>query len=286
MSEHLSPNPSPQETTATDPSALRDNLTPPLDEELHMQKVDFLEGVLLEQTTANLTAQREVLLKAVGGHREAERVDVWEAVKKQESRRAIGEVRDLLVEEAFSATKPEEEKDIFDKVVTRITLDIRGTTDPDKVQAGPDVVDFTVGSELDGLVDTGELQDPAVLAKATKTIRLLVADGLYKLHKWGNADQLRTALELVGTYAEWVPDFNPKEAGFDEAKASLTMSLAALQLDQSSKPNYQYAKPERNYLFAQTADGLGQLRRTEAHMFLRYQDFDLPQPAAEQPQTN
>ncbi len=281
MSEPLPPNPTPQEAPATDPSVLGGNVTPPVDDKLYEQKVGFLEGALQEQTTANLSSQREVIVKAVGGHREAERVNVWEAVKKQEARRSYGEVKEILAEEAPNVAKPEEEKDVFDKVVTSVTLDMRGTTEPERVQAGPDVVDFNVGGELDGLVDTGELQNPAVLAKATKTIRLLVADGQYKLNRWGSADQLRTALGLVETYAERVPGFNPKEAGFDGAKASLTMSLAALQVDQSSKPNYQFAKPERNYLFAQTADGLKKLRQTEAHMFLRYQDFELPQPAGE-----
>jgi hypothetical protein len=283
MSEQLPPKPNPQEATVTDPSMLSGNVTPHFDEELYKQKVEFLEGALQEQTTANLSAQREVFVRAVGGHREAERVDVWEAVKKQEAGRAYGEVTHILAEEAPSVTKPDEQKDVFDKVFTSVMLDMRGTTESDKVQAGPDVVDFNAGGELDGLIDTGELQDPAVLAKATKTIRLLVADGQYKLNKWGNASQLNTALELVETYTEWVPDFNPKEAGFDEAKASLTMGLAALQVDQSSKPNYQYAKPERSNLFAQTADGLKQLRRTEAHMFLHYQDFELPPQTGEQP---
>ena len=109
-----------------------------------------------------------------------------------------------------------------------------------------------------------------------------MAHGIYKLNRWGNADQLNTALGLLETYVEWVPDFNPKQAGFYEAKASITMSLAALQVDQSSKPNYEYAKPARNYLFAQTADSLGQLRATEAHLFLRFRDIELPQPLNEQ----
>jgi hypothetical protein len=224
MSEQLPPKPNPQEATVTDPSMLSGNVTPHFDEELYKQKVEFLEGALQEQTTANLSAQREVFVRAVGGHREAERVDVWEAVKKQEAGRAYGEVTHILAEEAPSVTKPDEQKDVFDKVFTSVMLDMRG-----------------------------------------------------------NASQLNTALELVETYTEWVPDFNPKEAGFDEAKASLTMGLAALQVDQSSKPNYQYAKPERSNLFAQTADGLKQLRRTEAHMFLHYQDFELPPQTGEQP---
>lgn len=282
MSEQLPPStPNPQEPPE-DPTALGGDVTP-FDEEAYKQKVEFLEGVLQEQTTAILTSQREVFIKAMGGHREAERIDVWEALRKQEAGRAYRELSDMLAEEAPSVTKPEEEKDVFDKIATSVTLDIKGTTETDRVQAGPDVVDFNVGSKLDDLVDTGELQDPAVLAKATKTIRLLVADGQYKLHKFGNAGQLKTALDLIETYTEWIPDFNPKEAGFDEAKASLTMALAALQVDESSKPNYQYAKPERSYLFAQTADGLKQLRRTEAHMLLRYQDFELPPQTGEQP---
>lgn len=283
------PQPNPDEAIqapVTDPSVLGGNVTP-FDEEAYKQKVGFLEGVLSEQTTANLSAQREVFVRAVGGHREAERVDLWEAVKKQEAGRAYREVGDILISEQASWSKPDEEKDVFDKVVTSVAVDHRGTTDPDRLQAGHDIVDFSAGSELDALVDTDELKDPAKLAKATNTIRLLVAQGQYKLHKWGNAGQLKTALELVETYAEWVPEFNPKEAGFDEAKGSLTMALAALQVDQSSKPNYQYAKPERNYLFGATSDGLKQLRRTEAHMFLRYNDFEVPQqPADQQPEAS
>lgn len=285
MSEQPYFNPDPQEAQATDPSALGGN-TSKSHKELYQQKVEFLEGALQEQTTANLTAQREVLMRAIGGSREAERIDVWEAIKEQEADHAYREVLDILAEVAPNTTKPEEEKDVFDKVTTRVALDIRGTTESDKMQAGPDVTDFEVGAELGDLVDTGELQDPATLAKATKTVRLLVADGQYKFHKWGNADQLKTALGLIETYTEGVPEFDPKEAGFDEAKANLTMSRAALQVDQNSKPNYKYAKPERSYLFTQTADGLKQLRTTEAHMFLRYQDIELPGSTSEQSDSN
>jgi hypothetical protein len=154
---------------------------------------------------------------------------------------------------------------------------MNGTTDRSRLQAGPDVTDFNVGGSLDGLVATGELQDPDTLAKATRTIRLLVADGLYKLHRWGNAGQLQTALGLVEKYTAGVPYFKPDEAGYNDARASLITARAALDVDQTSKPNYQFAKPERQYLFTQTSQSLNTIDRTEAHLYLRYNDFEVPE---------
>lgn len=288
MSEPFPGNQDPQEPL-DDPSTLGGNAAlQPSDDEQYGDKLHILEGILEEQTQANLTAQRETFIKAVGGFREAQRVDLWEAIKKRGASSAFGQVSHLLGEVAADAAKPAEERDAFDDVATSVTMDIRGTTDSNRVQAGPNVTDFNVGSNLDRYIGTGELQDPALLAKATKTIHLLVADGLYKLNAWGNASQLQTALDLVEKYTAGVPDFNPAEAGFHDARDSLTMARAALDVDQTTKPNYQYAKPERSYLFAQTTAGLRILDRTEAHMFLRYNDFELPDqtdaPQEEPPQ--
>lgn len=273
------PNPTsenPDVQGVNDPSVLGGNVTSPFNEEVYKQKVQLLEGVLQVQTNENLITQGNTLINAVGGHREAERTDFWESIKSQQAQRSSREVGDILSADVKAWSKPDDQKDMFDKIVTSVAIDHRGTTDPERLQTGRDTVDFNVGFELDALVDTEELQDPTVLAKATQTIRLLVAEGIYKLHKWGNSAQLKTALGLIETYAEYVPDFNPKEAGFAEAREDLTMSLAALQVDQSSKPNYKYAKPERSHLFGDLSAGLAQLRTTEAHMFLRYQDFELP----------
>lgn len=286
MSE-LSPpqDPNLQQAPVVDPSVLGGNVTPPSDEELYKQKVELLEGALQEQTNADVAAQSLVLLKAVGGPREAARVNIWEGIKKQDAYRIAGERSHIIIAEAENILKPEEEKDVVDKVVSSVADDIGAKSYLSPSIAGyiaPESTDFNAGNGLKDLIETGELNDPSLLDKATTAIRLLAVHGLYKLHKWGNADQLRTALVLMETYAEQVPDFNPKEAGFDELKASLTMALAALQVDQNSKPNYQAAKPERGYLAAQTAGGLKQLRHTEAHMFLRYRDFDLPQPTENQ----
>ena len=282
MSEQVPFEPTPQEVSADDPSILGGNVTPPFDDELYEQKVEFLEGYLQKETETDLAAQRLALVKAVGGDRAVERVNVWEIVKESEARRAYNGVYRILAEQSPSVIKPEEQKDIFDKVISRISLDMRGTTS----YAGADVVDASAGRNLDGLVETDQLQDPAVLAKATETIRLLVTTGQYKLHKWGDASQLETALELIETYTEWVAGFDLKKAGLDEARSSLTIALAALQLDNTTKPTYKYSMPERRYLFAKTTDGLRRLRRSEVHAFLWRQDFDLPQPVAEQPETN
>ncbi len=281
MQKDLPIDQTPQDTQPTYPTGLGGNAALPLGEQLYLQKVDFLEGVLQQQTGADLSAQRGTLINALGGHREVERADVWEAVKKNEASRAHREVDTILIEESANIAKPSEDRDIFDTIAAQVAVDMRGTTEPGKLAHAPDTVDFSTGGELGSLIETDELDDPVVLAKATKAIRLLVVDGLYKVNRWGNADQLNTALRLIETYTEWVPDFNPNEAGLGEAKASLTMSLAAIQVDQDSKPNYQYAKPERAYLVAQTAGGLKQIRRTDAHMFLRYRDFELPEEETE-----
>lgn len=265
----------PNEELPANPYESSDDVELSPEEELYSKKVGILEVALKEETDANLETQRKVLIKAAGGTREAERVDIWESVKKQEARRSRFEVSDILAGDTFDITSSDEDKDVFDKIATSVVLDMRDAAEPDRQQAGPDMTQFNVGGELEDLIDTDELQDPEVLAKATKTIRLLVENGQYKFNQWGNASQLNTALELIESYAEWVPDFNPKEAGFDEAKASLTMSLAALQADHIGKPNYRYAKPERTYLVNQAYDGLKKLRAAEAHMILRYRDLDI-----------
>ena len=276
-----------QEVPAVDPSALGGNATPPFNEELYNEALTALEGMAEERTTAILATQREAFVEAVGGDSEAQRINLWEIVKKGESTWAYDEVAGILRGQSSNVAKPEEEKDVFDKVVTRVVLDIRGTTDPRRLVRAPDVTDFAAGHELDDLIDTGELQEPVVLAKATQTIQLLLAHGLYKLNKWGNANQLEVALKLAEAYAEWVPAFNPKEAGYDKAETSLISGLAALQVDEISKPNYEYAMPGRRYLFDKITNGLKTIHRVGAHVFLRDYDFSLSQqPTSEQPESN
>lgn len=266
----------PQNPPVTDPSVLGGNVIPSSTDEVYRQKLEFLEGVIQAQTTVKVDAKCAVLVRSFGGYPDVERHDVWEAVKAQEAVHASREVSGILTDEAANVSKPEEEKDIFDKILTTVTLDWNGTADPSRVRSGPDVTDMSVGGELEALVDSDEIHSPAVLAKATKTIRLLVANGRYKLHRWGNGNQLATALDLMETYAKRVPEFSLAAAGFGEADASLTMSLAALQVDQKSKPNYQFAKPERGYLLSQTNENLRRLARATAHDFIRRQPFDLP----------
>ncbi len=270
------PDPNEQYQIPDDPTALAGGATAPFDEEAYGQKVEYLEYVYQQQTKANLAAQGTAFINSIGGHREAGRVDIWEALKQEGASHAYREVGKIISLSSDSLGKEPEECDVFDRVIARVAMDRNGTTDMTRMQAGPDVTDFDVGHELDELAGTPELSDPETLAKATRTIRLLVAHGQYKLNRWGQSDQLRTALDLMTTYTEWVPEFDPQEAGFDDAVHGLTMGLAALQVDNITKPNYPYAKPERSYLIREMSAGLSQLGTTEAHRFLRYNDLIFP----------
>lgn len=276
------PDPHIQDEVPDNPSATGGNTTVPFDEEAYAAKVEYLEGVLREQTEAGLSAERTRLITTLGGHRKVEGVNVWEAVKKQSAMKYHRQVGTLLTAEKESMAKPAEDRDVFDTAVARIVGDRNGPAGINSIEAGPDIVDFVAGFGMDELAGTPELEDPEVLAKATRTIRLLVAQGQYKLNQWGRSDQLRAALDLMTTYTEWVPGFDPHEAGFDEAVNGLTLSLAALQVDDNSKSNYRYAYQERGPLMAGMSSALQQLRVTEAHRFLQQNDIVLP-PEASQP---
>jgi len=265
-----------------DASALGGNVTQPFDEEVYAQKVEFLEGRLEKWTTEALALEGARLTEAFGGHNEASRQEVWETIKQYKARRAALDVANLLGARTDSWSKPEDKKDIFDKITSKVAWDVRGSLDPDREMTGVDVANFNIGAELDAFVDSAASRDPATVAKATATIRLLVAQGAYKFHRWGRGDQLKTALELGATFTEWVPDFDPHKAGMPEVRDDLINSLAALQVDNQTKPNYRHAKPERNHLFSDLSNCLTILNRAEAHLFLRDNDISLP-PVGQQP---
>ncbi len=270
-------DPNPQEQAVASAAMPEESVKHQNDQESYVAKINVLEGVLKEDTDAAVLAQQKMLIGRAGGPNNAERVNIWEAVKKEQASASRQEVSDLLVtnKETWSG-KTLGEGDVFDQVWTAVAKDMRGSTDPQSVTGEGDIVDFDAGASLEDLLEDEQLQDPEQLAKATQTIRLLVAHGTYKFIKWGNSGQLEQALKLMESYTERVPGFNPKEAGFDEAGADITMSLGALRADRASKPNYQHAKPERDHLLRATSGALERLRRTEAHVFLRSHDFELP----------
>lgn len=285
MSEQLPIVKDPQEQHGVDPSVLGGNIASGFDVELYDKKVALVVGALRLQDASDIRAQAESYMESLGGERQVESVDVWEGIKPKLTGLTLSSIKDRLTTHASCVSKLEEDKDVFDTIISRVYEDMKGTYSPTPHKAVGDATDLNIGQELDALVDSGDFTDPATLKKATETIRLLVVSGEYKLYRWGRADQLNTALELMEAYTEWVPGFDATAAGFFDARARLTTASAALGLDNATKRHYKYAQPGLSGLMSSSTHGLETLRRVQAHMYLREYDITVPGSESEQVET-
>lgn len=271
MSEATEPTIDTHILPATD-LALQGDVTK-LEEQTYDTQLSYVAEKLHEHTEREVVAREAELTEILGrsqsagwtsvGRKSVSGVNVWEAVKTAESAEARKALKSGL------SSYVADEQDVLTEVVDQVRVDMNGLLNgKEHPRLGPDVPDLDVGNNLTVLMQGTELEDTAVLDRATSVIKMLLFTGLYKFHKWGNSSQLQTALTLIEQYAAQVPGFKAEDAGLEAAQRSLVNGLAALRLDQTSKPNYQYAKPERSGLKAKAQEGLRSLDRTTAHLYL------------------
>src|SRR6201999_2976112 len=132
----------------------------------------------------------------------SERADFYEAIREQQAQDAYQRVDVALRELRAPKDQAAEDKDdIFIRVAELVDRD-RTDYAP---YTGHDNVEFAAGryadTDLDKLTYEERVHElrhsPETLARAEKTIGLLVNQGIYKLAKWGNGSQLDTALSLL-----------------------------------------------------------------------------------------
>jgi hypothetical protein len=255
----------------------------PAEDPAYTEQVAAVAEALQPGTQEEIDSTRLDFIRRVGGFDAAGRVDLWESLRQGEATTAsqqISEAVDVTHGVWANATG---DGDAADRVITAVARDARGTTDPTRFARG-DIVDFSVGGGLTDMIESGEIQDPAVLLKVTAAARLLVEQGIYKYTRWGSGDQLQQALDVLEQFAERVPAFDINIAGVDRAKSVLVRSAAAFHGDNLSKPNYVYAKPERGYLHPTALAGLRTVERIAAHKLLQKTPFDELMSITEQPE--
>jgi hypothetical protein len=255
----------------------------PAEDPAYPEQVTAVAEALQAGTQEEVNATRGQFIGHVGGFDAANSVNFWESVRTGEARIASQQISEAVGVTQDLWANSTGEGDAADRVITAVARDARGTTDPTRVDRG-DIVDFSAGSSLTDMIESGEIQDPAILLKATAAARLLIEQGIYKFTKWGSGDQLEQALSVIEQFAERVPAFDINMAGIGRARSALVRSVAALHADNITKPNFLYAMPERGYLHPTAIAGLRTVERITAHKLLQETPFDELMGAAEQPE--
>lgn len=167
-------------------------------------------------------------------------VDLWENIRGQVAETAHNNTRLLMNEHA-----PFEDDSVIESIYNSVSIDLFGSPDLG-IYTGRDIVDWGTGDKL--LDECRQIEDltPKESSEAMEATHLLCQYGLYKFAKWGNGSQLLLATELAkeATLKGSFDDLDDLES----VENMLLLLEAACELDNSSKPNYQYAKPERLYI--------------------------------------
>jgi hypothetical protein len=276
------------ESLPADPSAFTGSAVPQPLEDLYTRKVEYMASALRVELEERVATGAASMIHSADqrDYRLSESIDFYDALRKKQARDASRKAGTVISELQSSRDETQGKGDVFDKVVALVALDRDGHAPI----TGHDNVTFAAGrqedADLDALTYEGrvhELRDnPVALTKAERTIGLLINHGIYKLANWGNGSQLETALSLLRSYTEWIPEFDPDRAAAGDAAYALMEQRAAIQADQTTKPNYQYAKPERQPLNRVADEGLNVIAEVQAHYFLRTHDIVLPAAPAEQ----
>lgn len=254
------------------------------------KKVDFLVAAMEPQNQESVDSEQARLIGAVGGAREAEAVNIWDILRRSEQSKVADELKEILSGRVDDIPKTPEERDAFDKVVAKLSIVRLGVhTIPgadefrdrgNKYLTFPADLKGDVDKGLYDLIDTDTLEDPANLTKAELTIKALLLDGLQQFYANEYANSaLQDAIKLLEVYTRDVPNFRPLKAGYEYVQLHAVAIAGALRADDTSKPNWEYAKPERRPIRKEIWESLHGLSAVKAHVFLRRNDFDLPDEA-------
>jgi hypothetical protein len=167
-------------------------------------------------------------------------VDLWENIRGQVAETAHNNTRLLMNEHA-----PFEDDSVIESIYKTVSVDLFGNPDQG-IYAGQDIVDSCAGGKL--LDECLEVEDltPKESSEVLEATHLLCQYGLYKFARWGHGSQLLLATELAKEIA--LKGSIDNLGVIDTVENMLLLQGAACELDNSSKPNYQYAKPERLYI--------------------------------------
>lgn len=241
-------------------------LSDELDENAFEQIRSLAEKFAKEQTEAAITEDRERTMQRNGAGI-LRRSSVWEAMRGVESKAAAKQLDELLEAQKPNVLKPLQDQDNFDRIVSALYSDIKGRPEA-SYDKSVDSAALNLGSELKELLDSKKLKDPDVIDKAADTIRLLSTAGLYKLMKWQNAAQIKTATMLIEAFAANL-DFDIESADYEYTKAMLVRAAAVLELDLATKPDYQSDRPEMALRNADIHECLDALNRAHSYIIAR-----------------
>lgn len=196
-----------------------------------------------------------------------EKTDIWAALKNTVVRSGEDIVMSELVPLArTSAPLPEG--------CSQVVKQVKGDKEPLLTSWGTrkpvDAVDFAAGNSLKLTDDEGDVTKDLPtsveeLVAVQRTIRLLVGYGLDKLGRFGNTSQLKVAADLIADYAVLCPGFDMVDAGANDLMTGVVNTLAAIELDNESKPNYESARPERRAITQGCTEALDFVLEAQAH---------------------
>jgi hypothetical protein len=158
--------------------------------------------------------------------------------------------------------------DVIGSTLRHVANDALGEKPGGGLQRPIDSVYFAPGSEVRDAVENGDLDttDPVVQAKLEIAVTTLSSYGLYKMNAWtgSHSDTLMEGLQLMEACVANIPDFDPERAGYDSIKQHLMNTLAAVQADNFTKPNYQFTRPDLRIVNQDVRKALHIMHRIEA----------------------
>lgn len=189
-------------------------------------------------------------------------VDLWENIRVQVANTAYRNTRLLTSEHV-----PIEDDSVIESIYKSVSVDLFGSPDLG-MYTGQDIADWRTGQKL--LDECRAVEDLTTKESsgAMEATHMLCQYGIYKFAKWGNDSQLLIATELAKEITLKGSFNNIEELEYVEN--TLLLLEAACKLDDSSKPNYRYAKPERLHIRQTTHKALINLGAARMHVTTKH----------------
>ncbi len=198
--------------------------------------------------------QKHLRLNLIRQNIDLDSTDVWEAMRQNKASEARANIASMLAVDGASR-----QADVFGNIAAGIKDDLyggHGREDSVINMGDPSLAELVITS-------------PEQMEKAEATVALQVQNGIYKFVRWGVATQLLGVLHDLDTLSDSHEGFDTTKAGLDNAVNLCISALAAINLDNQTKPNYPYAKPERAAQARHAQEALRIAAHTVARIDLR-----------------
>jgi hypothetical protein len=237
---------------------------------IERRKVEIITRAFTDASEERVSTNIGALRQQVGGSRNAERVDVWEGIRRSISGNAYLEMSSNIA----TIRQETEQNSFLSKIAESIHSDV--FEGPSKSMKIPESIDRDPSGMLAGYIaERGAELSGNELGEVEDALYLLSLNAQYKFFQWQRSDQLQSVLDLQEQLLKVNDEFDPARSGFFELRNTLENARASIELDWNSKPNYKYAHPEYSLRFNNISTLLHKLHQIGVVKFFKEHDLEL-----------